>query len=265
MFETIVAVVVAGIWIAGYGLGHYAAGRLPARRLGEETKATVRVVIGILVTFTALVLSLLTNSAKNSFDNTDAQIRTYASQIIALDQLLESYGEGAAPMRSELRAYVADALAQTWPSEARPTSATQLVATRRTARGLESVAQGEMLRQIEDQIRALTPQTAVQQAVAQDERLMMRQIMERRWQIIESDHSSIPAPFMVLLVGWLTIIFASFGLTANGEPLVHITAALTAISLASVIYLILDLDGSFDGMMAVSSAPLRAALAHLSS
>ena len=266
MFNILVAIMVAGIWLGGYALGRYATRWMPERRLGEETKTTIRAVIAILITFTALVLSLLTTAAKSSYDVTDARIRTYASQIITLDQLMQSYGPTTAPVRSELRAYVADALAQSWPAEAPPRPIMARLASPKVgaAGNLESTAQGEMLRRIQDQIRALEPQNPVQKAVAEDARAMIRDMMEQRWQIIESDHASIPTPFMVLLIGWLTIIFASFGLSANSEWLVHVTVVLTTLALASVIYCILDLDGGFDGLMAISSTPLRAALTHLS-
>ncbi len=264
MFELTVALIVLACISASYWLGIYATRWTSALQHTAEMTATVRVVIGILITFTALVLSLLTNAAKSTYDETDLNIRSYASELIALDQLLGAYGDETRDLRGVLKVYVIDAIAQTWPDD----SAVRKVKWHgprppNGVAGLESPAQSEMLFKLEAGIRSLQPRTMAQQYIAQDARTSMRSIMEKRWIVIESDRSSIPTPFFILLVFWLMIIFASFGLSAKSAPVVHVVVALTAISLASVIYLILDLDSTYNGLIAISGAPMDIALAHL--
>jgi hypothetical protein len=75
--------------------------------------------------------------------------------------------------------------------------------------------------------------------------------------------ASIPVPFLVVLVFWLCIIFASFGLFAPHNATVIAALCVSALSVAGAIFLILELDRSFEGLLQVSSAPLRAALAQL--
>jgi hypothetical protein len=71
---------------------------------------------------------------------------------------------------------------------------------------------------------------------------------------------SIPTPFLVILVFWLSAIFVSFTLFARTN-LVVITALLVcALSFACAIFLILELDNPFTGLMGISSATLRSAL-----
>jgi hypothetical protein len=76
--------------------------------------------------------------------------------------------------------------------------------------------------------------------------------------------SSIPVPFLVVLVFWLAIIFASFGLFAPRNATVVATFFVCALSVSGAIFLILELDRSFEGFIQVSSAPLRVALAQIS-
>ena len=66
-----------------------------------------------------------------------------------------------------------------------------------------------------------------------------------------------------MLVFWFTIITAGLNLFAprNGTTLAF--NVLCALSIASAIFLILEMDQSFGGMIHVSDAPLRAALAQL--
>jgi hypothetical protein len=68
---------------------------------------------------------------------------------------------------------------------------------------------------------------------------------------------------LIVLVFWLTIIFASFGLFAPGNATVTTVFLICALSVSGAIFLILELDRPFEGLIQVSSAPLRQALAHL--
>src|SRR4029077_17966643 len=81
--------------------------------------------------------------------------------------------------------------------------------------------------------------------------------------LFENLGSSIPVPFLVVLVFWLCIIFASFGLFAPPNPTVIAVLCVCALSVSGAIFLILELDRSFEGLPKVSGAPLRAALAQL--
>ena len=81
--------------------------------------------------------------------------------------------------------------------------------------------------------------------------------------LFENLGSSIPLPFLVVLVFWLCIIFASFGLFARRNATVIAVLCVCALSVAGAIFLILELDRSFEGLLQVSGAPLRAALAQL--
>jgi hypothetical protein len=75
--------------------------------------------------------------------------------------------------------------------------------------------------------------------------------------------NSIPMPFLVVLVLWLTIIFASFSLFAKPNPVVIVSLCIFALSAASAVFLILELGQPFEGLMKLSSEPLRGALVPL--
>jgi hypothetical protein len=67
----------------------------------------------------------------------------------------------------------------------------------------------------------------------------------------------------VVLLFWLTITFASFGLFAPRNALVFAVLFVCAMSVGSAVFLILELDGPFDGLLRVSADPMRYAYAHL--
>ena len=75
--------------------------------------------------------------------------------------------------------------------------------------------------------------------------------------------STIPTPFLVILFFWITIIFISFGLFARPNATVIASLFVCALSVSAAVYLILDMDQPFGGLIQVSSAPLSDALSHL--
>ncbi len=81
--------------------------------------------------------------------------------------------------------------------------------------------------------------------------------------MFEQESSRIPRLFLAILLFWVTIIFISFGLFARPNATLIASLFVCALSVSGAVYLILDMDRPFEGLIQVSSAPLRDALAHL--
>ncbi len=81
--------------------------------------------------------------------------------------------------------------------------------------------------------------------------------------LFERTHGGIPTPFLVILISWLMMIFASFCLFSPLNPTSIVALALIALSASSAIFLILEMGQPFSGLMQISSAPLRTALVPL--
>jgi hypothetical protein len=79
---------------------------------------------------------------------------------------------------------------------------------------------------------------------------------------VQSDNK-IPGPFLAILAFWLVIIFASFSLFSSLNATVVTFLSLFALSASCAIFLILELNQPFTGLMQISSSPLRNALAPL--
>ena len=88
-------------------------------------------------------------------------------------------------------------------------------------------------------------------------------VARTRWLLFAQGGSSIPAPFLAILVFWVTVIFFSFGLFAPSNWVVVATLLICALSVSAAIFLILELDDSFQGLIQISSAPLRMAVENL--
>jgi len=70
-------------------------------------------------------------------------------------------------------------------------------------------------------------------------------------------------PLVFMLMAWLTLIFASFGFRAPKNIIVMSMFLVAAFLISASIYLVLDMDIPFAGMIQISDAPLRRALAEL--
>jgi len=66
-----------------------------------------------------------------------------------------------------------------------------------------------------------------------------------------------------VLVCWTTAIFVSFGLLTKRNPTIFVCLVIAAAAVAGAIFLILELDSPFRGLMQISSAPAHLALALL--
>jgi hypothetical protein len=81
--------------------------------------------------------------------------------------------------------------------------------------------------------------------------------------VLAGTENTIPFPFLVVLLFWLTIAFASYGLFAPRNATVIAALFACALSIAGALSLVLEMDAPFTGLIRVSPDPLRYAYAHL--
>ncbi|EKS68315.1 MULTISPECIES: hypothetical protein [Caballeronia] len=262
MTEIQSAVLVFVLLLASTGIGAIVRPLLPEEHKAQETVQLVQLLVGMLVTFAALVLGLLTASAKTVFDTTNNDMRSYASSIIELDRTMRDYGAELGHARQLLRKYTAAAVASTWPSEPRPPGEYPAVEAPNKNDSLASSTLGAMLSEAQREVRLLVPRDDYHRQLAVEAAARFEQLIALRWKLIEEAHGSISYPFDRILVGWLLIIFLCFGLIAPRNALSLVTIMLGALSIASAVLVILDLDTPFTGPIMVGSQPMRDALSY---
>jgi hypothetical protein len=69
----------------------------------------------------------------------------------------------------------------------------------------------------------------------------------------------VPLPFLAVLVLRVVAFFAGYGLLAPRNPTVVVVLVVCALSISAALFLILELNKPFAGVIQVSSAPLREA------
>ena len=88
-------------------------------------------------------------------------------------------------------------------------------------------------------------------------------LLRQRWLLIEQQGPSVQRVVLVILVSWVTVIFASFGMNAPRNGTVTVAFLICSLAIGGAIFLILEMDRPLDGIMQISSWPMRNALAQM--
>ena len=236
--------------VAGIVLGMTLRARLPAPKLGHDTKEVIRLGAGLLATLAAVVISLMIASAKSSYDTQDAHFRQLAAYIVETDQLLAQYGPEATPVRKLMRQSVPAAMDRIWNEKA--------TASQNTAFTVNSLAE-----QLYNAIEALSPGNDAQRLLKPRIVQASSDIARTRLLIFADGDKPILTPFLLILIVWLTVIFTSFGMFVEPGAVAWIALLVFALSVSSALFLVADLSQPFAGLMQISKEQLRHTLAPL--
>jgi hypothetical protein len=235
----------------GASLGMFLGAVLPKHQVSAESKEGVRVAIAMIATLTALVIGLLTASAKGSFDTKNNEFKGMISRLVLLDRTMAHYGPETKEARNLLRQRVAARLSDVWGN-----ATAEQIQT-------EAIGKGPGLEEIQDKLWALSPQNDAQRWLRSKAVEIGGDIDEASTKLLQQIDSAVQWPFLVILIFWLTVIFTSFGLFSPANATMRISLLVCAISAAGAIYLILQMDQPYSGLIKISAAPLRTALDQL--
>lgn len=211
--------------------------RVPEHHRDSDSRDVLKVGTGLVGTMAALVLGLLVASAKSSYDAQRDELIQVSADVALLDRGLAHYGPGAEAARAQLKATVEGSFGQLWTHGAVPPS---------TA--------GEA---VYDAIDRLQPSTAQQQEIKANMTQLAMGLGRTRWLMHAQRISAISTPLLVIVVFWLTILFVGFAVFARPNSTSAVALFVCALSVAAAIFLILEMDRPFDGLIRISDAPLR--------
>ena len=237
----------------GVLLGMLLRNTLAEHHLSTDAKDVVRLGTGLIGTIAALVLGLLIASAKSSYDTQSTQIKQMTANIVLLDNLLGQYGPETGATRKLLRRGTAILADRMWRENSSDAA---------KAAPFEASDASEAFYA---KLQELSPQNDSQRSLQARAIQVSTDIAQTRLLLFAQTDNSIPMPFLVVLIFWLTIIFASFSLFAQPSVIVICSLSVFALSAAGAIYLVLELGQPFAGLMQISNAPLRNALTPLGS
>ena len=170
--------------------------KLPDHHLDGDSRDVVKLVIGLIATMAALVLSLLIASANSSYDRQSSELKTLSTNILLLDRTLKFYGIGAKEARDGLR----DAIVQThnriWSREGvRPEN-------------LDSRATQKSVNANIEQLLNVSPKTDAERMMQSRAVQESEAISQSRLLMLEQLGGSIPWPFLTVLIFWICVLFS---------------------------------------------------------
>lgn len=249
MPSLLIAALATLMMLTGATIGIVLNRRLPDHHLSDATKDIVKLSTGIIATIAGLVLSLLIATAKSSYDAVDTDVKSTAADFIMLDRVLAQMGPDAASARGLVRQTLENVVKTDLNAAAMAIDEQDPLG--RVARLHEET---------ERQIRTLALKSPADEWLRQRALSLASDMSKARWMLQEEVGDTLPGAFLWIVMLWLAIIFAGFGLFTPANPTAVGALVIGAVSISAALLLINELNTPFSGLVQISSAPLAHAL-----
>ena len=243
---TLTAVIVFGCLVGAVLLGRTLRRLLPEDHLTADSRDTIKLAMGLVATMAALVLGLLVSSAKGSYDTERSEVIQMAAKVAFFDRVFTNYGPEAAGARAGFHETVKDAVRQMWPGEAGVP--VHLAPNARAGNAVYSAIEG------------LSPHDDTQRKLKDQATTLATDFAQLRSLLAAQSVPSISTPMLIILVSWLVVIFLGFSVLAPPNPTVILALMVSALAVSGAIFLILELDQPFGGLIQISSEPMLNAM-----
>jgi hypothetical protein len=208
--------------LAAVGIGMWLRRFIPEHHLSPDSRDTVKLAMGLVATMSALLLGLLVNSAKNSYDTTCIQVMQKASLFALLDRVLGIYGPQSAEVRGQLHALIEESTRRMWPDDA------HLPAQSKPNPEIGNAFYVALLRL---EARDDAERTLKAQAVS-----LALEIGQLHSLMLAESTAAISKPMLIVVVLWLVMIFLSFGLIAPPNATARFALVASALCAAGAIF-----------------------------
>ncbi|MBL8661011.1 MAG: hypothetical protein JNM75_14800 [Rhodospirillales bacterium] len=229
----------------------YAARALPDSHFSADARDVIKLGMALIATLVALVLGLMIATAKGTYDSQNAVARKLSADVLLLDRTLAEYGPEAHHPRDLLRQGAELMLQRLWPEDgSAPVS---------LAPGEARVPMDRFLREV----TSLSPRDGTQEFLKAQALRVTSDLAQARFDLYVQGSSELPSLFLAIVVIWLMILFAGYGLIAARNPTVLVILLAATLSVSGAVFLIQELAAPFGGVIRVSSASMRDAIAQL--
>jgi len=224
---------------------------LPDHHLDSESKDVMKSVMGIIATLAALVLGLLIASSKSAYDTQSNELQQLSASVVQLDRMLASYGPETRETRAMLKASVIDVHRRIWPEN-----------ENQSANLDPSVTQAEATL-FYTNLQNLSPKTEAQRHAQSAALQLLPTIAQTRMLMFEQVAGTISWPLLEVLISWVIMLFLGFGMLARPHATIAVTMMIGAFSVASAVFLIVELSQPYQGWIRIPDDSIRFVLTHI--
>jgi hypothetical protein len=249
MHSLVVSFIVFGLVFGGALVGMWVRRVLPLDHLGSDTKDTMRLAIGLVVTMTSLVLGMLVSSAKTYYDGQKNVVAQMSSDIILLNGLLKGFDPASKDLRAELRSDLDEAIDRIWPKE---------------GSRLSQLKPKDAMQSIYTRVEVLVPKNAAEVGAKTRIVTTVEGLKRTYWLMyLNSEQTTVSMPLLIVVTTWLVTIFMGFGIFAPPNSTMLFTFAVCAIAVSAAIFIIMEMYSPFGGIMKISPVAVRDALSQM--
>ena len=112
-------------------------------------------------------------------------------------------------------------------------------------------------------IQRLSPQNDMQSALKSQAATLATDLGQLRSLLAAQSVPSVSQAMLIILVSWLVVIFLGFSVLAPPNATTILALMVSALAVSGAIFLILELDEPFGGVIGISSEPMLNALHQL--
>jgi hypothetical protein len=230
----------AGLW-----LGAWLAPRLPRDHLSNDARNSAQTGINMMSTLAALVLGFMITSARSSFDRATDDVVAVSTSIVMLDRALSGFGDEARPARDQLRAFL-----QRATNRVTPDGNIRKVVFRVPLTNLS------LLTQLQQSILALKPANDAQRWFQARALVLSGELSRERVVTSEQSVQSVPTVLLIVVAAWVFLIFVGLGAFSVHNRSVRVVLVCSALAFAGSVFLILEFETPYSGIIRVSGQPL---------
>jgi len=227
-------------------LGMYLSSILPEHHLSADSRKLVKTGTALVSTMTGLLISLQLSAARTTFDTEETQLKQLCAESVLLDRVLAHYGPETKDIRELVRSALVGYLKRVWPQD-----------------GEKFTAPAVRADALYDKIQELSPENDDQSTDKHEALRMVIELGRTRWLTLEASKSSTALPTQLVELSWIVAVFIGFGLFAPRNATVVLTLLVAALTVSAAIFLILEMNAPFEGIIRVPDDPLRQAISSL--
>jgi hypothetical protein len=238
-----VAVLMFGSGVIGLSLQRV----LAEHHTSERSRDMIRGVVELVTLLLTLVLGLLIWTAYGVFTNQQAELQTLSARALELDLELAQYGPEAKRGRDILKNDLSLAVAQFWGKD--------------EAMSQTYDASYAMMNSMTSVLGGLHPANDAQKTLLEDAHTHYGSIGETRLLMSLQLTSPVSWPLLIGTTAWSCLLFCGLGLLSRANATTVAALALGAFSVASAIFLILELSQPYTSLLRISPAGLEMVIA----
>ena len=249
MTSIIIGIVVLILTFASGAAGLYLQKLLPQQHMTGGSRDMILAVIGLVTLLVALVLGTLVGNTYAFYASQKSGLETFASRALQVDRALAKFGPEAKTQRDRFKEALTESYELFWRrGNADPK---QL--------GLEAAL--NHWEPIEDLFLSLNPTTPAQKEALAAANANIELMVQTRTMVSLQLVSPISTNLLIVVVAWSMFLFCGFGVLSGTNSTTLAVLALGSLSVASAVYLILDLSEPYSGLFRVSPAAIQQTIA----